>query len=81
MKLFLLKMKCKYCKKVFEDDADIVLNYFYHVDINHYDSLTDNEKIIHDARKKMIKSKTDYEVHKKTSGDSDLIFNSKNSDI
>jgi len=36
---------------------------------------------MHDVRKKMIKSKTDYEVHKKTTGDSDLIFNSKNSDI
>jgi hypothetical protein len=36
---------------------------------------------MHDARKKMIKSKTDYEVHKKTTGDSDLIFNAQNSDI
>jgi hypothetical protein len=36
---------------------------------------------MHDVRKKMIKSKTDYDVYKKTNGDSDLIFNSKNSDI
>ena len=74
-------MKCKYCKKVFEDSNDLVLDNFHHIDVHHYGSLSDDEKIMHDARKKMIKSKTDYEVHKKTSGDSDLIFNSKNSDI
>ena len=79
--LFLLIMKCKYCEKVFEDNADVVFNYFYHVDANHYGSLSDDEKIMHDVRKKMIKSKTDYDVYKKTNGDSDLIFNSKNSDI
>ena len=74
-------MKCKYCEKVFEDSNDLVLDNFHHIDAHHYGSLSDDEKIIHDARKKMIKSKTDYEVHKKTTGDSDLIFNSKNSDI
>ena len=74
-------MKCKYCEKVFEDNADVVLNYFYHVDANHYGSLSDDEKIMHDVRKKMIKSKTDYDVYKKTNGDSDLIFNKQNSDI
>ena len=74
-------MKCKYCEKVFEDSNDLVLDNFHHIDVHHYGSLSDDEKIMHDARKKMIKSKTDYEVHKKTTGDSDLIFNSKNSDI
>ena len=74
-------MKCKYCEKVFEDSNDLVLDNFHHIDAHHYGSLSDDEKIMHDVRKKMIKSKTDYEVHKKTTGDSDLIFNSKNSDI
>ena len=74
-------MKCKYCEKVFEDSNDLVLDNFHHIDAHHYGSLSDDEKIMHDARKKMIKSKIDYEVHKKTTGDSDLIFNSKNSDI
>ena len=74
-------MKCKYCEKVFEENNSLVLDIFHHIDAHHYDSLSDDEKIMHDVRKKMIKSKTDYEVHKKTTGDSDLIFNSKNSDI
>ena len=74
-------MKCKYCEKVFEENNSLVLDIFHHVDDNHYGSLSDDEKIMHDVRKKMIKSKTDYDVYKKTNGDSDLIFNSKNSDI
>ena len=74
-------MKCKYCEKVFEENNRLVLDIFHHVDDNHYGSLSDDEKIMHDVRKKMIKSKTDYDVYKKTNGDSDLIFNSKNSDI
>ena len=74
-------MKCKYCEKVFEDSNDLVLDNFHHTDAHHYGSLSDDEKIMHDVRKKMIKSKTDYDVYKKTNGDSDLIFNSKNSDI
>jgi len=74
-------MKCKYCEKVFEENNHLVLDIFHHVDDNHYGSLSDDEKIMHDVRKKMIKSKTDYDVYKKTNGDSDLIFNSKNSDI
>jgi len=81
MKLILLKMKCKYCKKVFEENDDLILDYFYHVDVHHYNSLSGDEKVIHDVRKKMIKSKTDYDVYKKTNGDSDLIFNKQNSDI
>ena len=80
MKLFLLEMKCKYCEKTFEDNGDVILDYFHHVDTHHYDSLSGDEKVMHDVRKKMINSKTDYEVHKKTTGDSDLIFNAKNSD-
>ena len=71
----------EYCEKVFEDSNDLVLDNFHHIDAHHYGSLSDDEKIMHDARKKMIKSKTDYEVHKKTTGDSDLIFNAQNSDI
>ena len=74
-------MKCKYCEKVFEENNRLVLDIFHHIYAHHYGSLSDDEKIMHDVRKKMIKSKTDYEVHKKTTGDSDLIFNSKNSDI
>ena len=74
-------MKCKYCEKILSDDADLVLNYFHHIEINHYDSLDNEDKMMHDIRKKMIKSKIDYDVHKKTTGDSDLIFNSKHSKI
>jgi hypothetical protein len=74
-------MKCKYCEKVFEENNRLVLDIFHHIDAHHYGSLSDDEKIMHDVRKKMIKSKTDYDVYKKTNGDSDLIFNSKNSDI
>ena len=74
-------MKCKYCEKVFEENNSLVLDIFHHIDTYHYGSLSDDEKIMHDVRKKMIKSKTDYDVYKKTNGDSDLIFNSKNSNI
>ena len=74
-------MKCKYCKKILSDDADLVLNYFHHIEINHYDSLDNEDKMMHDIRKKMIQSKKDYELKKKNVGDSDLIFNTKNSEI
>ena len=74
-------MKCKYCEKILLDDTDLVLNYFHHIEINHYDSLDDEDKIMHDIRKKFLKSKKDYEFKKKNIGDSDLIFNTKNSEI
>ena len=74
-------MKCKYCEKVLLDNADVVLNYFHHIEINHYDSLDDEDKMMHDIRKKFLKSKKDYEFKKKNIGDSDLIFNTKNSEI
>jgi|TARA_B110000093_G_scaffold4562_1_gene4506 hypothetical protein len=74
-------MKCKYCEKILSDDADLVLNYFHHIEINHYDSLDDEDKMMHDIRKKFLKSKKDYELKKKNIGDSDLIFNTKNSEI
>ena len=74
-------MKCKYCEKILSDDADLVLNYFHHIEINHYDSLDNEDRIMHDIRKKMIKSKKDYDQNKKISGDFDLIFNAKNPEI
>ena len=74
-------MKCKYCEKILSDDAELVLNYFHHIEINHYDSLDDEDKMMHDIRKKFLKSKKDYELKKKNIGDSDLIFNTKNSEI
>jgi hypothetical protein len=74
-------MKCNYCEKILSDDADLVLNYFHHIEINHYDSLDNEDKIMHDIRKKMLQSKKDYELKKKNVGDSDLIFNTKNSEI
>ena len=74
-------MKCKYCEKFFLDDAELVLNYFHHIEINHYDSLDNEDKMMHDIRKKMLQSKKDYELTKKNVGDSDLIFNAKNSEI
>ena len=74
-------MKCKYCEKILSDDADLVLNYFHHIEINHYDSLDNEDKMMHEIRKKMLQSKNDYELKKKNDGDSDLIFNDKNSEI
>ncbi len=74
-------MKCNYCEKILSDDADLVLNYFHHIEINHYDSLDNEDKIMHDIRKKMLESKKDYELKKKNVGNSDLIFNTKNSEI
>ena len=74
-------MKCKYCKKILLDDDDVILNYFYHIENNHYNSLDNEDKILHDIRKKMLQSKKEYELKKKNIGDSDLIFNSKNSKI
>ena len=74
-------MKCKYCEKILSDDADLVLNYFHHIEINHYDSLDNEDKMMHDIRKKILQSKKDYELTKKNVGDSDLIFNAKNSEI
>jgi len=74
-------MKCKYCDQILLEDADIILNYFYHVKINHYDILSDDDKMIYDIREKMIKSKKEYETLKKKIGDSDLIFNQKNIDV
>ena len=74
-------MKCKYCEKILSDNDDLVLNYFHHIEINHYDSLDDEDKMMHDIRKKFLKSNKDYELKKKNIGDSDLIFNTKNSEI
>ena len=74
-------MKCKYCEKILSDDADLVLNYFHHIEINHYDSLDNEDKMMHDIRKKILQSKKNYELKKKNVGDSDLIFNAKNSEI
>ena len=74
-------MKCKYCEKIFLDDTKLVLNYFHHVEINHYNSLDNADKMMHDIRKKMLESKTNYELTKKSIGDSDLIFNTKKSEI
>ena len=47
-------MKCKYCEKVFEENNSLVLDIFHHIDAHHYGSLSDDEKIMHDVRKKMI---------------------------
>ena len=74
-------MKCKYCKKILLDDAELVFNYFHHIEINHYDSLDNEDKMMHDIRKKMLQSKKDYDLKKKNIGDSDLIFNDENSEI
>ena len=73
-------MKCKYCDKIFLEDDDLVLNYFQHTKINHYELLDDNDKIMHDIRENMIKSKINYDEYKKEIGDSDLVFNSNDSD-
>jgi hypothetical protein len=74
-------MKCTYCDKIFLEDDNIILNYFEHIKINHYESLGNEDKMMHDFREKMIKSKINYDQLKKEIGDSDLVFNSDNSDI
>ena len=74
-------MKCKYCEKIFSDDSDLVLSYFDHIEINHLDALDTEDKMMHEIRKKMLQSKNNYELKKKKDGDSDLIFNTKNSEI
>ena len=74
-------MKCNYCKKILSDDADVSFNYFQHLEINHYAVLSAEDKMMHDIRKKILQSKKDYELTKKNVGDSDLIFNDKNSEI
>ena len=74
-------MKCKYSEKIFSDDSDLVLSYFDHIEINHLDALDTEDKMMHEIRKKMLQSKNDYELKKKNDGDSDLIFNDKNSEI
>jgi|SaaInlStandDraft_2_1057019.scaffolds.fasta_scaffold695190_1 hypothetical protein len=74
-------MKCKYCEIILKYDSNLILNYFYHLENNHYEELDDEDRIMHDTRKKMIESKQNYELQKKLDGDSDLIFNDQNSDI
>jgi len=74
-------MKCRYCDQIFPENDDTVLNYFYHIQINHYAVLTEDDKTMHDIRDKMIKSKKEFETLKKKIGDSDLIFNQKNLDV
>ena len=73
-------MKCNYCNEIFDGD-DSILNHFYHLGENHYDVLTDMDKIMYDTRKKMIESKQEYESQKQNAGDSDLFFNSRNSKV
>jgi|TARA_B110000263_G_C15179724_1_gene450966 hypothetical protein len=73
-------MDCEYCKKIFGNDEDSILNYLQHIQINHNDELSDEEKITHNIREKMIQSKKIYKIFKERTGDSDLVFNSKNSD-
>ena len=73
-------MKCNYCNEIF-DGYDSILVHFHHLGENHYDVLTNEDKIMYDARKKMIESKQEYESQKQTNGDSDLVFNSRNSKV
>ena len=73
-------MKCNYCNKIFDGD-DSILVHFHHLGENHYDVLTNEDKIMYDTRKKMIESKQEYESQKQTNGDSDLLFNSRNSKV
>ena len=71
-------MKCNYCDKIFDSD-DSILAHFHHLGENHYDVLTVEDKIMYETRKKMIESKKKYESQKQIDGDSDLVFNSRNS--
>ena len=62
------------------DDDDAIAIYQMHKSVHHKDKMTAEEKILEDFRKKMIKQKNDYERSKEKTGDSDLIFNSKDRD-
>ena len=73
-------MKCNYCNEIFVGD-DSILVHFHHLGENHYAVLTNEDKIMYDTRKKMIESKQEYESQKQTNGDSDLVFNSRNSKV
>jgi len=73
-------MKCNYCNKIFVGD-DLILDHFHHLGENHYDVLTDVDKIMYDTRKKMIESNQEYKSQKQNDGDSDLVFNSRNSKV
>ena len=44
-------MKCNYCNEIFDGD-DSILAHFRHLGKNHYDVLTDVDKIMYDTRKK-----------------------------
>ncbi len=73
-------MKCNYCNEIFDGD-DSILAHFHHLGENHYDVLTDVDKIMYDTRKKMIESNHEYKSQKQNDGDSDLVFNSRNSKV
>ena len=73
-------MKCNFCNKIFVGD-DLILDHFHHFGDNHYDVLTDVDKIMYDTRKKMIESNQEYKSQKQNDGDSDLVFNSHNSKV
>ena len=44
-------MKCNYCNEIFDGD-DSILVHFHHLGENHYDVLTNEDKIMYDTRKK-----------------------------
>ena len=73
-------MKCNYCDEIFVGD-DSILNHFHHLGDNHYDVLSEEDKIMYAIRKKMIESNQEYKSQKQSDGDSDLIFNSRNSEV
>ena len=73
-------MKCEYCDKIMMDDENVVTNYLIHKRICHQDEISDEEKMLDEYRKKMIKEKDEYVKLKEKIGDSDLIFNAKERD-
>ena len=73
-------LKCEHCGETFVDDKNITSNYLTHQSMYHKDKAVIEEEIFGDFRKKMIKQKNDYEALKKKTGDSDLVFNSKERD-
>jgi len=73
-------MKCGCCDEIFADDEDGIASYQLHYKACHTDEKIDEEKIFEDFRKNMIKQKNEYDLLKKKTGDSDLIFNAKDSD-
>ena len=74
-------MKCEHCDVILMDDENVVTNYLIHKRMCHKDDLSDEEKMLGEYKKKMIRQKEEYVKLKEKIGDTDLIFNAKDRDV